>query len=60
MSDFTDLSFNQLMEEHFGALKPQQPETKFYLWFDLFGKILTMSNQTQEEKKDESFINISK
>jgi hypothetical protein len=60
MSDFTDLSFNQLMEEHFGALKPQQSETQFYLWFDLFGKILTMSNQTQEEMKDESFINISK
>ena len=60
MSEFSDLEFNQLMQEHFGSLKRDKEEQQFFLYYDLFGKILSMSANQQEEFKDDLVTNITK
>lgn len=60
MSEFSDLEFNQMMQEHFGSLKRDKEEQQFFLYYDLFGKILSMSANQQEEFKDDLVTNITK
>ena len=60
MSEFSDLEFNQMMQEHFGSLKRDKEEQQFFLYYDIFGKILSMSANQQEEFKDDLVTNITK
>jgi len=56
----SDLEFNQLMQQHFGSLKANKEEQQFFLYYDLFGKILSMSANQQEEFKDDLVTTITK
>ena len=60
MSEFSDLEFNQMMQEHFGSLKRDKEEQQFFLYYDIFGKIISMSANQQEEFKDDLVTNITK
>jgi hypothetical protein len=60
MSEFSDLEFNQMMQQHFGSLKKDKEEQQFFLYYDSFGKILSMSANQQEEFKDDLVTNITR
>jgi len=53
---------NKLMSEKFGSVQPNKEEKKFYLYYDMLGKVLGMSSLPIEEHKKEhhTFINKEK
>lgn len=51
---------NKLMSEKFGSVQPNKEEKKFYLYYDMLGKVLGMSSLPIEEHKKEHHTFIDK